>query len=797
MKASSSSALIGIAALLAGTLAFFAAGPAHAANPTLSGTSVTINNGGSGAPSTGASNPAVSGDWVVYTDDSTGQGVIHYYDLATSQDASIDTEGGFDGQYGDAISGTTVVYSHEDTSGNYSIYAYDIGSGNPPAALDDTGDLQIRPAIGGDTVAWNDYGCNSNNPPGCNTTISPGYPQVMVYDTATQALTDLSDDPTTANWQEAVSPDGSVVVWSKCNEQGDVCQVWEGIAGTGGTWSVSELASSSGGSVGDEQPQTNGNIVVYQSELPVSNYTVPGGIYWQPVGGGTEQEVPFPAGFNASYDPHVSGDLISFVSENTSTGESEIFVYSLATQTLYQVTNTPDEPNEVDNISVTPDGVASLVWMTLNANDNFQLDGFTFQAPSLTVTTTSLPDAGYGQPYSQTLATSGTGPDTWAVTGGALPPGLTLDPASGTISGTPTAAGPASFTVSATDTGNPAQTATQQLTLTVDQAPLTVTASGGSMTYGGTVPTISASYAGFVTGDSAASLTTAPSCSTTATPASPVGSYRSSCTGAVDPDYSISYVSGQVTVTQATTSLAYTGPQSISAGTSLVPAATLSSMATACQASQLVSFSLATNPTGAVGSYSLGSATTNGSGVATTAAVSTVGWQAGAYTLTASYAGTGNCGASTATAPLVVTTAGLAAAGAGTYSITSAGPVGFGFIVAQIPHTSSYLGAISLVNTGSWRLAGTLSGYNKSSATQGTVTGTGSLYWWNPALSNGHGGWQLAKTGVAFTASFTATTSASPGSFGIQISYTPVSPQPPTLPNSSPVSLKSGAIVMA
>jgi hypothetical protein len=72
------------------------------------------------------------------------------------------------------------------------------------------------------------------------------------------------------------------------------------------------------------------------------------------------------------------------------------------------------------------------------------------------------------------------------------------------------------------------------------------------------------------------------------------------------------------------------------------------------------------------------------------------------------------------------------------------------------------------------------------------VTGTGSLYWWNPALGNGHGCWQLAETGVAFT----ATTSTSPGSFGIQISYTPVSPQPPTLPNSSPVSLKSGAIVM-
>ena len=77
------------------------------------------------------------------------------------------------------------------------------------------------------------------------------------------------------------------------------------------------------------------------------------------------------------------------------------------------------------------------------------------------------------------------------------------------------------------------------------------------------------------------------------------------------------------------------------------------------------------------------------------------------------------------------------------------------------------------------------------------MTGTGSLYWWNQSLNNHRGGWQLAKTGVAFTASFGATAKASPGSFGIQISYTPTPPQPPVLPNSSPVSLKSGVIAMA
>ena len=59
------------------------------------------------------------------------------------------------------------------------------------------------------------------------------------------------------------------------------------------------------------------------------------------------------------------------------------------------------------------------------------------------------------------------------------------------------------------------------------------------MTYGGSTPTITASYSGFVNGDTAASLTTPPTCSTAATSASPVGSYPSSCSGAVDPNYTL------------------------------------------------------------------------------------------------------------------------------------------------------------------------------------------------------------------------------------------------------------------
>ena len=82
--------------------------------------------------------------------------------------------------------------------------------------------------------------------------------------------------------------------------------------------------------------------------------------------------------------------------------------------------------------------------------------------------------------------------------------------------------------------------------MTVNKAPLTITASNGSMTYGGTAPTITPAYSGFVNGDSASSLTTQPTCSTDGDelePGAPLA-YPSSCSGAVDPNYTISYVGG-------------------------------------------------------------------------------------------------------------------------------------------------------------------------------------------------------------------------------------------------------------
>ena len=88
----------------------------------------------------------------------------------------------------------------------------------------------------------------------------------------------------------------------------------------------------------------------------------------------------------------------------------------------------------------------------------------------VSIKTSGLPRAFVGTAYSEALsAVSGAPPYSWAVVGGALPPGLTLD-ADGSLKGTPTTAGTFGFTVEVTDSYHPPDTAKRSLSLLVSPA---------------------------------------------------------------------------------------------------------------------------------------------------------------------------------------------------------------------------------------------------------------------------------------------------------------------------------------
>ena len=91
-------------------------------------------------------------------------------------------------------------------------------------------------------------------------------------------------------------------------------------------------------------------------------------------------------------------------------------------------------------------------------------------------------------------------------------------------------------------------------TLTINAAALTITANDTNKAYGAALPTFTASYNGFMNGDTASSLTTPVSLGTTATASSQVGAYAITASGAADTNYSISYVNGTLTISNSLTS---------------------------------------------------------------------------------------------------------------------------------------------------------------------------------------------------------------------------------------------------
>ncbi len=178
------------------------------------------------------------------------------------------------------------------------------------------------------------------------------------------------------------------------------------------------------------------NLVIQTSSL--SNGTV----------GSTYSSTAVPSGGTTPYTWSVSsGNLPSGLSLNTGTG----------------------------NISGTPQSYGSYTF-TLKVTDSSspaqtatQPYTVTIHAATLTLSSSSLPNGAVNLAYSASLtAAGGTLPLTWSISSGSLPAGLSLNSASGAITGTPTTAKSYTFTATVTDSASPAQTAGQSFTIIIN-----------------------------------------------------------------------------------------------------------------------------------------------------------------------------------------------------------------------------------------------------------------------------------------------------------------------------------------
>jgi hypothetical protein len=280
-------------------------------------------------------------------------------------------------------------------------------------------------------------------------------------------------------------------------------------------------------------------------------------------------------------------------------------------------------------------------------------------------------------------------------------------------------------------------------TVTVDPAPLSITASGGTFTYGGTVPTITPSYSGFAGSDTAASLTTAPSCSTTATSGSPVSGspYTSSCTGAVDSNYTFHYVNGSVTESAAVLTITASSGSFTYGGTvpTITPsysgfangdtAASLTTQAT-CSTTATTHSPAGAYPSSCSGavdsnytiSYVGGTVTDSAAALVITASSATMTYGGTVPTITASYSGfvNGDTAASLTTQPTCSTTA-TSTSPPGTYPSSCSGAVDSNYTISYVSGIVTVISATPLVSLSSFSLAFSAQIVGTSSSAQ-TVT---------------------------------------------------------------------------
>jgi hypothetical protein len=217
------------------------------------------------------------------------------------------------------------------------------------------------------------------------------------------------------------------------------------------------------------------------------------------------------------------------------------------------------------------------------------------------------------------------------------------------------------FTPTDTTDYTPASTS---VVINVTKAPLTITASSPTVTYSGAVPAITPIYSGFVNGDTAAALTTPPTCTSTAPSSGAAGTYTTSCAGAADPNYSITNVTGTLTINPAPQTITFGPLSNTTYGTSSVPVS-------------------ATASSGLPVSFNAGPAA-----VCTVAGTTVTIAGAGNCTVTASQPGNGNYQA----APSVAESFSVARAASSTGLTSSANPIKKGHAVIFTATVTSVAG---------------------------------------------------------------------------------------------------------
>jgi len=334
---------------------------AATANSTTTESTIVLQT--AGAPFLGTTGQVVSNEWanqtnphvdcnlVSYTfDDFQGSSTIHYKDLETGTDNII--PGNTVDLLSD-ISGSRVAYTEVTFPGD-TVRIFDT---NSLTTFVVPGLWNSNPSIGADVVAFEDRDSQAN-----------WYSSnITTYDVSTGTVTPLTNDSLT-NIHPEVSPNGNAVIWAKCTNDLNHCDIYSATRTAPGAFTSRALTT--GNHERSYETATDGKLAVY-----VSDRTGERDIYYQPVTGGNEVHLSI-AGDQRN--PTISGGLISFESDPLGSGNN--FLYDTRTGKLYQVT-TGSLDNRLSEISVCGD-TGRIVYVNVGW-DAFDAFAFTFQVPTV------------------------------------------------------------------------------------------------------------------------------------------------------------------------------------------------------------------------------------------------------------------------------------------------------------------------------------------------------------------------------------------------------------------------------
>ena len=316
--------------------------------PAPSGTTVAVNNGPGDH-----TDPHVSGNLVSYSFSDGTNFNVRYHDLVTNADNGVPNSGTYD--FLADVSGSTIAFTRVSTT-SAAIYTFNSAGGTLVEVDPSPGSSRQDAQIGRNTVAWQDNGSSGTSS------------DIIAYDTTTGTATNLTNNPTVLNQSPAISPDGNVIAWLKCAAVSAPCDIWTAVKGAVG-WVTHQITNGNGAC---SHPDTNAQIVVYSCNRGTGDH-----LYWQPVAGGAEQNLG--GVLSQESTPSIAGQFVSFsaLTSNTSTTH-DIYVLDLVSLSLYKISTTSGD-NQLNDISITADGIVNVVWQVQQTN--YAVYAYTFNLP--------------------------------------------------------------------------------------------------------------------------------------------------------------------------------------------------------------------------------------------------------------------------------------------------------------------------------------------------------------------------------------------------------------------------------